>query len=173
HDFNFIKSKEEKEFLLLLYWFDSCYHCMYKNQTTWIQQEIYQAEVSRLMDLIVNSLLYSNKEVFLRELISKDAGGDNNLIGQFGVGFYYAFLVSDKRQHSKGGYQKPPSVKSLICIYKRFHQPPPLCKINGGFASHSTAVPYFSSFRVYPPSFPTLAPKFFVGIIHPRRLIIC
>lgn len=130
----------------------------------------YQAEVSRLMDLIVNSL-YSNKEVFLRELISnasdaldklrylsvtdsqllkdavdldiriqtdkdngiititdsgigmtrqeivdclgtiaqsgtakflkamkdsKDAGSDNNLIGQFGVGFYSAFLVADK-----------------------------------------------------------------------------
>ncbi|KAF5187215.1 Chaperone protein htpg [Thalictrum thalictroides] len=130
----------------------------------------YQAEVSRLMDLIVHSL-YSNKEVFLRELISnasdaldklrflsvtetgllsdgleldirvqsdkdngiititdsgigmtrqelvdclgtiaqsgtakflkalkdsKDAGADNNLIGQFGVGFYSAFLVSDK-----------------------------------------------------------------------------
>ncbi|TKY57482.1 heat shock protein 90 [Spatholobus suberectus] len=130
----------------------------------------YQAEVSRLMDLIVNSL-YSNKEVFLRELISnasdaldklrflsvtepelskdavdfdiriqadkdngiititdtgigmtrqelvdclgtiaqsgtakflkavkdsKDAGSDNNLIGQFGVGFYSAFLVSDR-----------------------------------------------------------------------------
>lgn len=130
----------------------------------------YQAEVSRLMDLIVNSL-YSNKEVFLRELISnasdaldklrymsvtqpdllkdtvdldiriqadqdngiititdsgigmtrqelvdclgtiaqsgtakflkavkesKDSGSDSNLIGQFGVGFYSAFLVSDK-----------------------------------------------------------------------------
>ncbi|KFK38234.1 hypothetical protein AALP_AA3G086500 [Arabis alpina] len=130
----------------------------------------YQAEVSRLMDLIVNSL-YSNKEVFLRELISnasdaldklrylsvtdpelskdspnldiriyadkengiitltdsgigmtrqeivdclgtiaqsgtakflkalkdnKDASGDNNLIGQFGVGFYSAFLVADR-----------------------------------------------------------------------------
>ncbi|KAK2648400.1 hypothetical protein Ddye_015889 [Dipteronia dyeriana] len=130
----------------------------------------YQAEVSRLMDLIVNSL-YSNKEVFLRELISnasdaldklrflavtkpellkdaadldirihtdkdngivtitdtgigmtqqelvdclgtiaqsgtakflkamkdsKDAGGDNNLIGQFGVGFYSSFLVADR-----------------------------------------------------------------------------
>ncbi|PIA30896.1 hypothetical protein AQUCO_05300021v1 [Aquilegia coerulea] len=130
----------------------------------------YQAEVSRLMDLIVHSL-YSNKDVFLRELISnasdaldklrflsvtepgllndgldldirvqsdkdngivtitdsgigmtkqelvdclgtiaqsgtakflkalkdsKDAGSDNNLIGQFGVGFYSAFLVSDK-----------------------------------------------------------------------------
>jgi heat shock protein beta len=130
----------------------------------------YQAEVSRLMDLIVNSL-YSNKEVFLRELISnasdaldklrflsvtepelmkdaidfdiriqadkdngiititdtgigmtkqeivdclgtiaqsgtakflkalkdnKGAGGDNNLIGQFGVGFYSAFLVADR-----------------------------------------------------------------------------
>ncbi|AET00910.1 putative Heat shock protein Hsp90 family [Medicago truncatula] len=130
----------------------------------------YQAEVSRLMDLIVNSL-YSNKEVFLRELISnasdaldklrflsvtepdlmkdaidfdiriqtdkdngiititdtgigmtkpelvdclgtiaqsgtakflkalkdsKGAGADNNLIGQFGVGFYSAFLVADR-----------------------------------------------------------------------------
>uniref|UniRef100_A0A5B7BH53 Putative heat shock protein 83 isoform X1 n=1 Tax=Davidia involucrata TaxID=16924 RepID=A0A5B7BH53_DAVIN len=130
----------------------------------------YQAEVSRLMDLIVNSL-YSNKEVFLRELISnasdaldklrflsvtepellkdgfdldiriqtdkdngiitltdsgigmsrqelvdclgtiaqsgtakflkalkdsKDAGADSNLIGQFGVGFYSSFLVSDR-----------------------------------------------------------------------------
>ncbi|MQL88354.1 hypothetical protein Taro_020918 [Colocasia esculenta] len=142
----------------------------------------YQAEVSRLMDLIVHSL-YSNKEVFLRELISnasdaldklrflsvtepellkeavdldiriqtdkdngiititdtgigmtrqelidclgtiaqsgtakflkavkvvlrvdstlpaqdsKEAGSDNNLMGQFGVGFYSAFLVSDR-----------------------------------------------------------------------------
>ncbi|KAG0632011.1 hypothetical protein M758_1G297800 [Ceratodon purpureus] len=131
----------------------------------------YQAEVTRLLDLIVNSL-YSHKEVFLRELVSnasdaldklrflsvtdpklmepnpnleiriksdKDAGtitlmdtgigmtreelveslgtiaqsgtakfmkalkeskdnksSDNNLIGQFGVGFYSAFLVADK-----------------------------------------------------------------------------
>ncbi|GAV78358.1 HSP90 domain-containing protein/HATPase_c_3 domain-containing protein [Cephalotus follicularis] len=135
-----------------------------------VQKYEYQAEVSRLMDLIVNSL-YSNKEVFLRELISnasdaldklrflsvtqpdlmkeaadldiriqtdkdngiititdtgigmtqqelvdclgtiaqsgtakflkalkdsKDAGGDNNLIGQFGVGFYSAFLVAER-----------------------------------------------------------------------------
>ncbi|XP_043715368.1 heat shock protein 90-5, chloroplastic-like [Telopea speciosissima] len=130
----------------------------------------YQAEVSRLMDLIVHSL-YSHKEVFLRELVSnasdaldklrflsvtepsllgdageleirlkpdpengtititdtgigltkeelvdclgtiaqsgtskflkavkenKDLGTDNGLIGQFGVGFYSAFLVADK-----------------------------------------------------------------------------
>eukprot|EP00245_Coleochaete_scutata_P002961 TRINITY_DN14217_c0_g1_i1.p1 TRINITY_DN14217_c0_g1~~TRINITY_DN14217_c0_g1_i1.p1 ORF type:complete len:816 (-),score=231.26 TRINITY_DN14217_c0_g1_i1:412-2859(-) len=131
----------------------------------------YQAEVSRLLDLIVHSL-YSHKEVFLRELVSnasdaldklrflsvtdpvlladnpnleiriqtdKNAGTititdsgigmtreelvdslgtiaqsgtakfvqalkdnkeqatqDNNLIGQFGVGFYSAFLVADK-----------------------------------------------------------------------------
>ncbi|XP_042503297.1 heat shock protein 90-6, mitochondrial isoform X1 [Macadamia integrifolia] len=135
-----------------------------------VEKYEYQAEVSRLMDLIVHSL-YSNKEVFLRELISnasdaldklrflsvtesqllkdggeldirvqtdkdngiititdsgigmtrqelvdclgtiaqsgtakflkalkdsKDAGADNNLIGQFGVGFYSAFLVSDR-----------------------------------------------------------------------------
>ncbi|XP_057507238.1 heat shock protein 90-6, mitochondrial-like isoform X1 [Actinidia eriantha] len=135
-----------------------------------VEKYEYQAEVSRLMDLIVNSL-YSNKEVFLRELISnasdaldklrflsvtdqgllkdavdldiriqtdkdngiititdsgigmtrqelidclgtiaqsgtakflkslkesKDAGADSNLIGQFGVGFYSAFLVSDR-----------------------------------------------------------------------------
>lgn len=130
----------------------------------------YQAEVSRLMDLIVHSL-YSHKEVFLRELVSnasdaldklrflsvtepsllgesgeleirikpdpdngtititdsgigmtkeelidclgtiaqsgtskflkalkenKDLGADNGLIGQFGVGFYSAFLVADR-----------------------------------------------------------------------------
>nr|CAB3453676.1 unnamed protein product [Digitaria exilis] len=130
----------------------------------------YQAEVSRLMDLIVHSL-YSHKEVFLRELVSnasdaldklrflsvtdpsvladggeleirikpdqdagtititdtgigmtkdelkdclgtiaqsgtskflkalkenKDLGADNGLIGQFGVGFYSAFLVAKK-----------------------------------------------------------------------------
>lgn len=127
----------------------------------------YQAEVSRLLDLIVHSL-YSHKEVFLRELVSnasdaldklrflsvtdnslmkdssdleirikadpdngtititdtgvgmtkqelidslgtiaqsgtakfvkalKDNKDDNNLIGQFGVGFYSAFLVSEK-----------------------------------------------------------------------------
>ncbi|XP_019460635.1 PREDICTED: heat shock protein 90-5, chloroplastic-like [Lupinus angustifolius] len=130
----------------------------------------YQAEVSRLMDLIVHSL-YSHKEVFLRELVSnasdaldklrflsvtepsllgdageleirikpdpdngtititdtgigmtkeelidclgtiaqsgtskflkalkenKDLGADNGLIGQFGVGFYSAFLVAER-----------------------------------------------------------------------------
>ncbi|EOY01559.1 Chaperone protein htpG family protein isoform 2 [Theobroma cacao] len=130
----------------------------------------YQAEVSRLLDLIVHSL-YSHKEVFLRELVSnasdaldklrflsvtepsllgesgeleiriksdpengtititdtgigmtkeelidclgtiaqsgtskflkalkenKDVGADNGLIGQFGVGFYSAFLVAEK-----------------------------------------------------------------------------
>ncbi len=125
----------------------------------------FQAEVSRLLHLVVNSL-YSNKEIFLRELISnssdaidklklaaltddsvlgddeeaprirvsadreartitiaddgigmtrdelatnlgtvahsgtlkflEEAQGDANLIGQFGVGFYSAFLISDR-----------------------------------------------------------------------------
>jgi len=135
-----------------------------------VEKHQYQAEVSRLLDLIVHSL-YSHKEVFLRELVSnasdaldklrflsvtdssllgnggeleirikadkengtitlidtgigmtkeelvdclgtiaqsgtakflkalrdsKEAGSDSNLIGQFGVGFYSAFLVSDR-----------------------------------------------------------------------------
>lgn len=126
----------------------------------------FQAEVNRLMDIIINSL-YTDKQVFIRELISNSAdalekarfhsvqddgflgdvedlevklefdsehktisiidtgvgmskddlinnlgtvaksgttnfleamaeGGDANLIGQFGVGFYSAFLVADK-----------------------------------------------------------------------------
>merc|ERR1711865_210818 len=69
----------------------------------------FQAEVTRLMDIIINSL-YSHKEIFLREIISNasDAldkirflaklkdGGDVNLIGQFGVGFYSVYLVADK-----------------------------------------------------------------------------
>merc|ERR1711879_265318 len=101
----------------------------------------FQAEVNRLMDIIINSL-YTDKQVFLRELISNAAdalekarfhsvqdesylgdtkdlevklehdpdaksgttnfleamaeGADANLIGQFGVGFYSAFLVADK-----------------------------------------------------------------------------
>merc|ERR1712004_716692 len=126
----------------------------------------FQAEVNRLMDIIIN-LLYADKQVFLRELVSNAAdalekarfhsvqdesflgdtkdlevkieydqegktisitdtgvgmsksdlinnlgtvaksgttnfleamaeGGDANLIGQFGVGFYSAFLVADK-----------------------------------------------------------------------------
>ncbi|CAN6334179.1 unnamed protein product [Urochloa humidicola] len=135
-----------------------------------VEKHEYQAEVNRLMDLIVHSL-YSNKEVFLQELVSnasdaldklrylsvtdpellkdgpeldiriqtdkdngivtitdsgigmtkqelvdslgtiassgtakflkalkesQEAGMDSNLIGQFGVGFYSAFLVADK-----------------------------------------------------------------------------
>lgn len=147
----------------------------------------YQAEVSRLMDLIVNSL-YSNKEVFLRELISnasdaldklrflgvtepellkdavdldiriqtdkdngiititdsgigmirqelvdclgtiaqsgtakflkslkdsKDAGADSNLIGQFGVGFYSAFLVSERVEVST---KSPKSDKQYVWV---------------------------------------------------------
>jgi len=131
-----------------------------------VEKHEFQAEVSRLMDIIINSL-YTDKQVFLRELVSNAAdalekarfhsvqdesflgetkdlevkiehdpdaktisitdtgvgmskadlinnlgtvaksgttnfleamaeGSDANLIGQFGVGFYSAFLVADK-----------------------------------------------------------------------------
>ncbi|CDF33242.1 unnamed protein product [Chondrus crispus] len=136
----------------------------------------FQAEVSRVMHLIINSL-YSNKDIFLRELVSnasdacdkkrflalssgtdggqpevfvkadkekgtitvEDSGigmtrqelinnlgsiatsgtskfvdalgengsGDMNLIGQFGVGFYSAYLVSDSVQVVTRSYTDP------------------------------------------------------------------
>ncbi|URD74144.1 Heat shock protein [Musa troglodytarum] len=153
----------------------------------------YQAEVSRLLDLIVHSL-YSHKEVFLRELVSnasdaldklrflsvtdssllgdagdleirikpdpdngtititdtgigmtkeelidclgtiaqsgtskflkalkdnKDVGTDNGLIGQFGVGFYSAFLVAE-REDDKFEFADPTRTQGLVKNYSQF-----------------------------------------------------
>ncbi|KAF7283880.1 hypothetical protein GWI33_022911 [Rhynchophorus ferrugineus] len=38
----------------------------------------------------------SGSKAFLEEVKQKQAAGDNNIIGQFGVGFYSAFMVADK-----------------------------------------------------------------------------
>ena len=79
----------------------------------------FQAEINQLLSLIINTF-YSNKEIFLQELISNlsdalvnnlgtiarsgtkefmeplAAGADVSMIGQFGVGFYSAYLVAEK-----------------------------------------------------------------------------
>ncbi|PSN56346.1 Heat shock protein HSP 90-alpha [Blattella germanica] len=102
-----------------------------------IETFAFQAEIAQLMSLIINTF-YSNKEIFLRELISNSsdaldkiryesltepskldsgkelfiklvpnkndrtltitlqAGADISMIGQFGVGFYSAYLIADK-----------------------------------------------------------------------------
>merc|ERR1719500_2031849 len=75
------------------------------------EKHVFQAEVNRMMKLIINSL-YRTKEDLITNLgtIAKSGTADflnrlqdasstdqfSDLIGQFGVGFYSAFLVADK-----------------------------------------------------------------------------
>lgn len=35
-------------------------------------------------------------QAFIEEIKAKQSSGDNNIIGQFGVGFYSAFMVAEK-----------------------------------------------------------------------------
>ncbi|KAL7604214.1 hypothetical protein Lser_V15G14939 [Lactuca serriola] len=50
----------------------------------------------------LGTIAHSGTAKFLKALKdNKEVGSNNNLIGQFGVGFYYAFLVADKIFFSK------------------------------------------------------------------------
>src|SRR5919204_481905 len=75
---------------------------------TAVHTQPFQAEVSELLHLMVHSV-YSETDIFLRELGTiarsgtkafvsklKEAKDGLGLIGQFGVGFYSAFMVADR-----------------------------------------------------------------------------
>lgn len=62
-------------------------------------------------DLVANLgvIARSGSKAFLQELKSKNVSTDNtnNIIGQFGVGFYSAFMVADKVEvYSKSAFDQ-------------------------------------------------------------------
>ncbi|KAF3685441.1 hypothetical protein FXO37_00612 [Capsicum annuum] len=54
----------------------------------------------------------------LKEADSKDVGADNNLIGQFGVRFHLAFLISERRDDKRFAHLE--RTENLVKNYSQF-----------------------------------------------------
>ncbi|GKC95467.1 heat shock protein 90-5, chloroplastic, partial [Tanacetum coccineum] len=68
----------------------------------------------------LGTIAQSGTSKFLNALKdNKDLGNDNSLIGQFGVGFYSAFLVADK-DDDKYEFTEPSRVQGLVKNYSQF-----------------------------------------------------